>query len=144
MTLMSDPNILMPTGVRTPVVSISIRALTGIVQAFDDPGSFNAVSICSVNCSVEMWSGLNRARKCSSQAGAQVEYHVSTFRHCDCGFRATIVSIIENGAGSVDVSARPALPNTDSTSGNWRRIRSWTCIRRCASATEMPGRVDGM
>jgi hypothetical protein len=30
----------MPSGVRTPVVSMSIRALIGMVQAFELPGTF--------------------------------------------------------------------------------------------------------
>ena len=46
------------------------------------------------------------------------EYHRGRVRHSEVGFRTTTVSIIENGAGSVEVSARPALPNTRSTSGN--------------------------
>ena len=40
------------------------------------------------------------------------------------GFSTTSVSSIESGAGSVAVDARPALPNTDSTSGKLFRIRS--------------------
>ena len=56
----------------------------------------------------------------------------------------TVVSIMENGAGSVDVSARPALPKTVTTSGNDFRIRSCVCSRRPASVTEMPGSVVGM
>ena len=35
----SAPEIFRPTGVRMPVVSMSMRALIGIVQAFDTPGS---------------------------------------------------------------------------------------------------------
>ena len=34
--------ILMPIGVRTPVVSMSTRALIGMVQAAETPGSSNA------------------------------------------------------------------------------------------------------
>jgi hypothetical protein len=56
----------------------------------------------------------------------------------------TVVSIIENGAGSVELSARPALPKTRSTSGNDFSIRSCTCRSRSASVTEMPGMVVGM
>ena len=65
-------------------------------------------------------------------------------RHSAGGFSTTVVSIIENGAGSVDVSARPALPNTETTSGKDLRIRSWVSRRRWASVTEMPGSVVGM
>ena len=56
----------------------------------------------------------------------------------------TVVSIMEKGAGSVEVSARPALPNTRSTSGKDFRIRSCICRSRLASVTEMPGSVVGM
>ena len=34
----SVPEIFSPTGVRMPVVSMSIRPLIGIVQAFETPG----------------------------------------------------------------------------------------------------------
>ncbi|GBC78535.1 hypothetical protein HRbin08_02031 [bacterium HR08] len=54
------------------------------------------------------------------------------------------VSIIENGAGSVAVSARPALPKTRSTSGNDFKILSCTCRSFCASVTERPGSVVGI
>ena len=56
----------------------------------------------------------------------------------------TVVSIIENGAGSVDVSARPALPITRSTSGNDFSTRSCVWSSSSACATEIPGRVVGM
>ncbi len=55
-----------------------------------------------------------------------------------------MVSIIENGAGSVEVSARPALPKTRSTSGNDLSTRSCVSSSSCACATEMPGSVVGM
>ena len=45
-----------------------------------------------------------------SHSGAQPEYHVSTRRHSDFGLSVTTVSSIESGAGSVEVPARPALP----------------------------------
>ena len=38
----SEPSTLMPSGVRTPVVSMSIRALIGMVQAFEIPGIVSA------------------------------------------------------------------------------------------------------
>ena len=41
--------------------------------------------------------------------------------------RRMVVSIIESGAGSVAVSARPTLPNTFATSGKVRMIRSVCC-----------------
>ena len=55
-----------------------------------------------------------------------------------------MVSIIENGAGSVEVSARPALPITLSTSGKRFSTASWRRNRSSACATEMPGSVVGM
>src|SRR6266581_5227970 len=134
----------MPTGVRTPVVSMSTRALIGMVQAFEVPGILSAWFISSTNCSVEMWSGVNLRNKVLAQSGAQEEYQVSTFRHWISGLRTITVSIIENGAGSVEVSALPDLPSTLWTSGNRVMMRSWACINCCACVTEMPGRVEGM
>ncbi len=51
---------------------------------------------------------------------------------------------MESGAGSVAVSARPALPRTCSTSGNWTRMRSVSCRSFCACSIETPGIVLGM
>ena len=71
-------------------------------------------------------------------------YHVAVLRHCDFGLSWITVSIMEKGAGSVDVSARPDFPSTLATSGKLMRMRSCVCIRRCASVIEMPGSVVGM
>src|ERR1035437_6709348 len=95
-----------------PVVSMSTRALMGIVHAFEVPGSLSPLFISSTKCSVEMWSGVNLRNMPFAHLGAQEEYHVSIFRHSVSGLRTITVSIMENGAGSVDVSARPALPST--------------------------------
>ena len=54
------------------------------------------------------------------------------------------VSSMESGAGSVEVSARPALPSTRSTSGKRRMIRSVTWSSFWASVMEIPGMVVGM
>ena len=54
------------------------------------------------------------------------------------------VSTISVGAGSVAVEARPALPQTDATSGNDLMILSWVCSSSAALVTEMPGSVTGM
>ena len=95
-----------------------------------------------------MWSGVkcrNTFRTHSGESfGRRVVHQVSRFRHSSTGFSVMIVSIMESGAGSVDVSARPALPSTVRTSGKRIRMRSCSCIRRSASVTEMPGSVDGM
>jgi hypothetical protein len=50
----SAPEILSPTGVRMPVVSMSIRPLIGIVQAFETPGYVRAAFISATSCSSEM------------------------------------------------------------------------------------------
>jgi hypothetical protein len=135
----------MPTGVRTPVVSMSIRALMGMVQALVVPGIRRALSISATSSSQEIRSGHRcRQRRRLSHSGDPDEYQRSLFRHWSWGLSTTVVSIIENGAGSVEVSARPALPKMRSTSGNERR--SWSCVwsSRLASVTLSPGSVVGM
>ncbi len=129
---------------RMPVLSISMRPLIGMVQPLARPGICSAAFIRLMSSSCEMRSGVTRRRAGFSHPGAQAEYHVSTWRHWDLGLRVITVSSIESGAGSVGVSARPAFPNTRSTSGNCRMMRSVTCSKRCASAIEMPGMVEGM
>ncbi len=69
---------------------------------------------------------------------------MSALRHWSVGLSVMIVSSIESGAGSVLVSARPALPSTRSTSGNCLMIRLLTCSSFCASVIEIPGIVVGM
>jgi hypothetical protein len=69
---------------------------------------------------------------------------VSTRRHSDVGLRVITVSSIDSGAGSVLVSARPALPSTRSTSGNCLIARSLACRSVPAALIEMPGIVVGM
>ena len=111
----------MPTGVLMPVESMSIRVLMGIVQAFVSPGICNAASISSINLSGVMPS-----------------------RHCSGGLSMTVVSNIDNGAGSVAVSARPTLPKTWCTSGNVLMILSVCCKISRALVIESPGKVVGM
>ena len=55
-----------------------------------------------------------------------------------------MVSVISSGAGSVAVSARPALPKTEATSGKLLMILSCVCSVSAALVTEMPGNVTGM
>ncbi len=98
----SFPNTFTPTGVRMPVESMSMRALIGMVQAFETPGNWSALSISAISLST-----------------------VIPGRHSFAGFRLITVSNISVGAGSVAVDARPALPQTDSTSGNDLMILSW-------------------
>ena len=91
-----------------------------------------------------MRSGVIGRKTGFSHSGAHPEYHVGTRRHSACGLSVMTVSSIDSGAGSVLVSARPALPRTRSTSGNCRMIRSLTWSSFCASVIEMPGIVVGM
>ena len=55
-----------------------------------------------------------------------------------------VVSNMESGAGSVAVSARPALPKTYSTSGKVRMMRSVCWRIFFASVMETPGMVVGI
>ncbi len=111
----------MPTGVLMPVASISSLAFIGMVKEFETPGMVRASFISSFSFSTVM-PGLHR----------------------DSGFKLTTVSNISRGAGSVAVSALPALPKTLSTSGMPLRILS--CNRRSSVATDMDaaGAVTGM
>ena len=98
---------------------MSMRFLIGIVQAFVVPGMRSAASISSTSSSHEIRSGQTR-RKTSdfSHSGAHDEYQRGLAPPLGpAASGRTVVSIIENGAGSVEVSARPALPRTRSTSG---------------------------
>jgi hypothetical protein len=61
-------------------------------------------------------------------------------RHWSSGFRLITVSNISTGAGSVAVAARPALPNTDSTSGKRFNIWSWVCSSSADLVIDSDGR----
>src|SRR5579871_1192622 len=100
---------------------MSIRALIGIVHALLTPGNCNAWFILLMSLSTVMPAG-----------------------HASWGFRLMTVSNISVGAGSVAVSARPALPNTDSTSGKRLMILSCNWINSAALVTDMLGRLTGM
>ena len=65
-------------------------------------------------------------------------------RHWSRGLNWMVVSNISSGAGSVALSARPALPNTLFTSGTVRIIRSVCCNSCEALAADSPGRAEGM
>ena len=56
----------------------------------------------------------------------------------------TTASYYSVGAGSVGDSARPILPNTDSTSGIVRISRSMLCSTSAASVTDIPGGAEGI
>ncbi len=117
----SLPITFTPTGVRMPVDSMSMRALIGMVQALETPGNCSDLSISAISLSTVMPG-----------------------RHSLSGFRLITVSTISVGAGSVAVEARPALPQTDATSGKDLMILSWVCSSSAALVTEMPGSVTGI
>lgn len=100
---------------------MSVRALIGIVQALAMPGNCSARSISAISVSTVMPA-----------------------RHCGFGLRLMIVSNISSGAGSVAVAARPALPNTEATSGNDLMILSWVCSSSADLVIDRQGRVTGM
>src|SRR5712692_1424269 len=104
-----------------PVESISMRALIGMVQALLTPGNCKAAFMSEINLSTVMPDG-----------------QVSS------GFKLMTVSNISVGAGSVAVLARPALPNTDSTSGKLLMILSCVCKSSAALVIDMLGRLTGM
>src|SRR5262249_34632083 len=104
-----------------PVESMSIRALIGMVQALLTPGNCSALSISAISLSAVMPG-----------------------RHSALGLRLITVSNISSGAGSVAVAARPALPNTEETSGNDLMILFWVCGSSADLVTDRPGRVVGM
>src|SRR6516162_866638 len=104
-----------------PVESMSIRALIGMVHAFDTPGNCNDLSISAISLSTVMPG-----------------------RHSLSGLRLITVSNISTGAGSVAVDARPAFPQTEATSGKDLMILSWVCTSSAALVTDRPGNVVGM
>src|SRR5260221_3424765 len=99
-----------------PVESMSIRALIGMVQALETPGNCNDLSNSATSLSTVMPD-----------------------RHSASGFRLMTVSNISVGAGSVAVAARPALPQTDATSGDDLMILSWVWTSPAALFTDNPG-----
>ncbi|MNS72685.1 hypothetical protein D3C72_1061050 [compost metagenome] len=117
----SAPATLMPTGLLMPVASMSMRLRIGGTQILDRPGTFTTRSSSSTSLSAVMPA-----------------------RHCSRGLNRMVVSNISIGAGSVAVSARPALPNTVATSGTVLIRRSVCCSNCAALPTDSPGSADGM
>ena len=70
--------------------------------------------------------------------------HVMPGLHSDSGLSVTTVSVIESGAGSVAVFARPIFPNTVLTSGTALSRRSICWSTEAASPSEMPGGAVGI
>ncbi|MOA11147.1 hypothetical protein D3C78_1310750 [compost metagenome] len=115
------PAILTPMGLLIPVASMSMRLRIGGIQMLVRPG------ICTTRSSTS-----------TSFSG------VMPGRHCSRGLNWMVVSNISRGAGSVAVSARPALPKTCSTSGTVL-IRRSVCCNSCeAFCAESPGSAEGM
>src|SRR5437773_10274140 len=104
-----------------PVEGMSMGALVGIVHALETPGNCSDRSISEMSLSIVMPG-----------------------RHSLSGLRLITVSNISVGAGSVAVEARPALPQTDSTSGNDLMILFWVCTSSAALVTDSPGSVVGI
>src|SRR5438309_10482295 len=104
-----------------PVESMSMRALIGMVQALETPGNCSARSISAISLSTVMPA-----------------------RHSLSGLRLITVSNITVGAGSVAVDARPALPQTEATSGKDLMILSCVWTSFAAFVTDRPGGVVGM
>ena len=87
--LRSGPRTLIPTGLRTPVVIISVRVWIGIHQMFGNPGIRSFASISSSRRS-----------------------QVMPKRHCASGLSVTVISAMPVNAGSVAVCALPIFPKT--------------------------------
>ena len=81
-----------------------------------------------------------RARRPSRRSAGRESSPDATAR----ALRLITVSTISRGAGSVAVSARPALAKTLSTSGNVMRMRSWSSIASRIVSIDDPGNVTGM
>jgi len=117
----SGPETLMPTGLLMPVASMSTRLRIGGTHRLVSPGTWTAASSSAISLSLVM-----------------------PRRHSPRGFNWMVVSNISSGAGSVAVSARPALPNTRATSGTWRIMRSVCCSSSAALPADSPGSALGI
>ena len=117
----SMPATFTPTGLLIPVASMSMRLRIGGTQIFESPGTVTIRSSSSTNLSV-----------------------VIPARHCSRGLNWIVVSNISIGAGSVAVSARPALPKTLCTSGTVLINRSVCCNNSATLPVAMLGSADGM
>ena len=117
----SPPVTLTPMGLLMPVASMSMRLRIGGTHRLDSPGTCTARSSSSTSLS-----------------------GVMPARHCSRGLSWIVVSNISSGAGSVAVSARPALPKTRSTSGTVLIMRLVSCSSSAAFCADSPGSADGM
>src|SRR5258708_34370315 len=108
------PITLTPTGVRIPVVIMSMRVRIGNSQAFANDGICTARSSCSKSAShvIGCSSGHHIASCGLIHEGAHVEYQrvLCSFRHWFSGLSTAVVSTMLIGAGSVAVSDLPIFP----------------------------------
>jgi len=143
-SLSSLPNTLMPTGVRTPVVSMSIRVRIGGAIAIWYPGIRSAASRSrDSSASVRARASGHTAPNAGfTQSGAYSLYQRGVYRvgHSSCGRNVITVSIMSSCAGSVAVSARPTLPCTDATSA--KLLIVWSC--RCSVQQLLPRSRRGL
>src|SRR2546421_139778 len=86
-----------------------LDSLLGMVQALLRPGTLRASSMRRTSSSVEIVSGVKWRKTDLAVSGAHEEYQVGTRRHSERGLRMTSVSSMDSGAGSVELSARPAF-----------------------------------
>ena len=117
MVARSAPATLMPTGLLMPVASMSMRLRIGGTQTLRQarhlaPRGRAPRPACPASCPARHWSR---------------------------GLNWMVVSNISSGAGSVAVSARPALPNTRSTSGTVLISRSVCCSSSRGLGRRQPG-----
>ena len=117
----SAPETLTPTGLLMPVASMSMRLRIGGTQMLESPVTLTVRSSSSISLS-----------------------GVMPARHWSRGLNWMVVSNISSGAGSVAVSARPALPKTRATSGTVLMSRSVCCSNSAALAADKPGSAEGM
>ena len=87
MTARSGPSTFTPTGLLMPVASMSSRLRMGGIQMLVSPGTRTVLSNSSISLS-----------------------GVMPARHSSLGLSWMVVSNMTSGAGSVAVTARPALP----------------------------------
>ena len=153
--------ILMPTGVLMPVESMLMRFSMGKGQALASPGKLTTslrpgwrCPSGSVQPKIELLGGdrpllgpegLGQRRLEPARPAAEEMRRPCAAATCRwSGSSCTTVSIIESGAGSVAVSARPILPWTLITSGKVLINLSVCWSSSLLLVTLMLGSVVGM
>ncbi|MNV47790.1 hypothetical protein D3C71_1396670 [compost metagenome] len=115
------PFTLMPTGLLIPVANMSSRLRIGGTQTLAIPGTLTTASSSATSLSMVMPG-----------------------RHWSRGLKRMVVSSMVSGAGSVALSALPALPNTVATSGTVLINLSVSCSSLLASRADIPGSEEGI